>query len=609
MTKNNPRLLLRNHTYYVRVAIPRNLTNLTKYKEIRYSLKTNDYRTAVEKLRRESYKLDLYIDFLKELDMEIRNNKVILTDTELDQLLIYRLRVINDFIENNYYGIRNGSVSFNDIGLFTQKALDKYNEETFDPNVPDDITTDATDITFLRYTTQKLFYQFLEWMGKNPNIKLSTKRLIEEIKEQRAALFQITENHKDSQRGSQILNFIHTLNGIEEYSELKIKRLKDNKRTGTDNPKIRHLLDAMFLQKSQELANSLNSQTPWEKLFEEMVKPDKHSKTVSEQSIIKKRKCLETIFELIDTPYVENLTFEDIKKANSLIYRVPKKWRERYPNKRLLDVLLDEDYDINDKRAMSATNIYKYLTVFQEFLKFGRKQRLINEDMADIIKKPSVDKNNNTWKPFDEEDLQKIFNPKTYFKRTKNSDNAKFWIPLISLYSGMRLNEICQLRMEDIKVEDNIYYFDIINDEEKKQSTKNFSSQRRVPIHPTLIQIGLIKQIEQQRKLKKERLFDSLNYNKKNKYAGAISNAFRYYLDSKVGITDPKKVFHSFRHTARGRYFDNGVSEEEVNILCGWEGVGAGAKNYTHRDKIKTKKLYKAISKLKYPEIEQMLLN
>lgn len=194
MTKNNPRLLLRNHTYYVRVAIPRNLTNLTKYKEIRYSLKTNDYRTAVEKLRRESYKLDLYIDFLKELDMEIRNNRVILTDTELDQLLIYRLRVINDFIENNYHGIRNGSVSFNDIGLFTQKALDKYNEETFDPNVPDDITTDATDITFLRYTTQKLFYQFLEWMGKNPNIKLSIKRLIEEIKEKKSRI--IPDNGK-----------------------------------------------------------------------------------------------------------------------------------------------------------------------------------------------------------------------------------------------------------------------------------------------------------------------------------------------------------------------------------------------------------------------------
>lgn len=104
------------------------------------------------------------------------------------------------------------------------------------------------------------------------------------------------------------------------------------------------------------------------------------------------------------------------------------------------------------------------------------------------------------------------------------------------------------------------------------------------------------------------RLFDSLNYNQKNKYASAISNAFRYYLDSKVGITNPKKYF-ILSAIPRGDVTLTTVYPKKKSILCGWEAVGAGAKNYTHRDKIIINKLYKAISKLKYPEIEQILLN
>ena len=45
-----------------------------------------------------------------------------------------------------------------------------------------------------------------------------------------------------------------------------------------------------------------------------------------------------------------------------------------------------------------------------------------------------------------------------------------------------------------------------------------------------------------------------------------------------------------------------------VNLLCGWEGKGCGAKNYLHREKVDIKKLDDAIRKLKFKEIEKMLL-
>lgn len=607
MTNSNPRLLLREHTYYIRVAIPRGIQYLAKRKEYRYSLETKDYYLALSKLRAESFKIDLYIEFMKGLDMQIKEGRVLLTDSELDQILVYRLRVIEDFMENNYKKIRADKCHYEDIGLFTQQAVDRLNEE-IGATTPDEMYESPKSDDFERYVINKLFYEYLDWVGNRPNTKLSTKRIVDEIVEHKANFFQIMENEQTSQRTNQMLDFIRTLKDVEKYSQSKIERLKEDKRTGTNNPKVRHLLEAMRAQKNQEIASALTTQTKWEDVYEDMVRPAKHSKSTSSSTLLQKKKCLETIFELLDVQYVEDINFDNIKAANTLIYRVPKKWKERNPDKRLLDVLLPENVEITDPRVMSATNVCKYLTIFQEFLRFCRKERLLNEDMADIITKPTIDKNKNNWKPFTSQDLLLIFNRKTYFRRFNNSDNAKFWIPLISLYSGARLNEICQIRLDDIKNDNGVDYF-CIDDEGENQSVKNYPSKRRVPIHPILKKLGLIQQIEQQRKLKKDRLFDSLKYTPKNKYAGSISNAFRYYLDNTIKLTDSKKVFHSFRHTARSQFCALGVSEEDVNILCGWEGKGAGAKNYLHRDTLPIKKLYKAISKLKYPELEKMLFD
>lgn len=39
--------------------------------------------------------------------------------------------------------------------------------------------------------------------------------------------------------------------------------------------------------------------------------------------------------------------------------------------------------------------------------------------------------------------------------------SAQFWVPLIGLFTGMRLGEIIQLRVADVKTTDGIVYFDV----------------------------------------------------------------------------------------------------------------------------------------------------
>lgn len=67
----------------------------------------------------------------------------------------------------------------------------------------------------------------------------------------------------------------------------------------------------------------------------------------------------------------------------------------------------------------------------------------------------------------------------------------RFYIPLIAMTTGARINEICQLGINDIKKEKNIWYYDL-NDEEETKSLKTIKSKRKVPIHSIVLEQGFL---------------------------------------------------------------------------------------------------------------------
>ena len=80
-------------------------------------------------------------------------------------------------------------------------------------------------------------------------------------------------------------------------------------------------------------------------------------------------------------------------------------------------------------------------------------------------------------------------------------------------------------------------------------SLKNRSSQRDVPLHPELIRCGFLEYVENRRKKPGDRLFPELDRGSDGKWSSAYSKWMGRYLRETIGITDSRKVFHSFRHT------------------------------------------------------------
>ena len=76
---------------------------------------------------------------------------------------------------------------------------------------------------------------------------------------------------------------------------------------------------------------------------------------------------------------------------------------------------------------------------------------------------------------FTDEDLEMIFNPRTYIPHIFDNPNNKhkfsfYFIPLVGVFTSCRIEEICMMRVKDIKRVGNIWVYKIREDGETKES-------------------------------------------------------------------------------------------------------------------------------------------
>jgi integrase len=143
---------------------------------------------------------------------------------------------------------------------------------------------------------------------------------------------------------------------------------------------------------------------------------------------------------------------------------------------------------------------------------------------------------------------------------------ARYWLPLIALYSGMRLEEIAQLAVSDIRTVQGVPVFDVNADGSKRLKTA--SSARLVPIHPELIERGLLKLQTALQQRGEQRMWSELTRGADGFYSSPFSKWFgRFKRD--IGVTARTITFHSFRHTFVNALKQQGVDELAIKELVG----------------------------------------
>jgi integrase len=150
--------------------------------------------------------------------------------------------------------------------------------------------------------------------------------------------------------------------------------------------------------------------------------------------------------------------------------------------------------------------------------------------------------------------------------------DAKFWLPLIALWSGMRLDEIGAMRKDELKAEDGIWFFDLQGRPlVGYRRVKNAQSQRVVPVHQRLIELGLIRYAEAQA----EWLFPELPHDAEDDGATTrhISKWFGHWRRAN-GLFDPDRMqdFHSLRHSFKDSCREAKLAEDVHDRLTGHAG-------------------------------------
>jgi integrase len=309
-----------------------------------------------------------------------------------------------------------------------------------------------------------------------------------------------------------------------------------------------------------------------------------------------------------DTP-AQQITRAECKRFQEMLTSLPPNATKRFPKLTL------EQSAVKGKteglRPISASVANTYLNKLSKLFAWAIDEDLLEKNPAKglrIASPPNSKKGRR--KPFSTEQLNAIFGAPLYKGCQDDEDGyaepgpnrprrGRFWVPLLALFTGMRLNEICQLLVTDITIDDNT---DVIlvseSEEDGDKRVKTQAGERCIPIHPMLKQLGFLEYVAERRDAGDVRLFSELSKGSTGYYSDNFQKWFSRFL-AKTGAKKPKTSFHSFRHTFRDALREADISEERVRRIGGW--VGNGGADQLYGKGLRPSTLAREIKKIKFP--------
>jgi integrase len=295
------------------------------------------------------------------------------------------------------------------------------------------------------------------------------------------------------------------------------------------------------------------------------------------------RASIQTFIKIVgDKPLLE-LGRKDANRFEDVITKMPAN-STKLANTRALS--MDEVVALG-LPPMSLTNAKNISRRTNKFLRwaFRRLDLDVPFQLLDEIKVAKRPKSDKARRQFTDDELRLIFNAET-IANARQAKPYMFWLPLIAAHSGMRINEIAQLLLSDITVIDGVTCFNVTDELDpaddddwpedmpvaERKSLKSDAAKRQVPIHPELLDLGLLSYAQALREVGHKRLFPELSAEGRDGPGQAASKHFGRYLDQ-IKLKDKQLVFHSFRHGVISRLRRIDIPKELRKLVVGHSAV------------------------------------
>ncbi len=507
--------------HYFRMAVPADLAPIVGRKEIRYSLRTGFLSTAKHRARRMA-------GFIQFLFQNIRNggNMLELTEAEIKNIVDKHFREVLEDIE------------YRSLMTKHPMTIDEHDEHL--------LTLDM----LLSDTREEIV------LKNYGNIS-------------RAVDVLLREQGIEADKGSYTYRKL-----CQELLKLQLKTLDIEKQCALDG-----YMDIEGLTKAkpesipiEQSTTATAAETEPGTLLSEVINcyiaEQERADSWTPKTNAEVSACLALLLEFLGDVPIKSITHKTMREFKQALMKLPSNMRKtpKYMGKTVHEILTMEV-----DKPMATLTMNKYLACASTLFKFAMKNGFATVNPAEGMQFPKNKRDDSHRDEFNQEDLTKLFHSKEYLQDSHKA-SFMFWLPVLALYTGCRLEELCQLHLEDICQKDGVWVIDINHKGEKRIKTE--AGERFVPLHPFLEhELKLPRYAEHLKDGGHTRLFPELKQ-LRDGYGAAASKWFARYRKA-LGVTGDKKkkVFHSFRHTFLNSLKHNyDIDRDMIKKLGGHEG-------------------------------------
>lgn len=291
---------------------------------------------------------------------------------------------------------------------------------------------------------------------------------------------------------------------------------------------------------------------------------------------------------------VTEIDQQHLKYYKGILQRLPKSYGKspKDTERSIQEILARAEALPPDQIGLSPRTINGHLERFSLILRMAKSEKLkVSDDIQlDLLRVPETKRARDKREAFSRDDIVKLFrhpiwsgcaNPKRRHRPGKLIlKDGLYWGPLLAAYSGARREEVLALAPEDFATVDGVPCYQIRDNEHR--GVKTFSSERMIPLHDHLIELGLLEHVARARKQGLRAIFPELNpQNETQSFGDKIFYNWSKALDTQLDSNPEALCFHSFRHYVISFLKQDGsVTDKERRDLAGHVGKDAHDEEY-----------------------------
>ena len=275
---------------------------------------------------------------------------------------------------------------------------------------------------------------------------------------------------------------------------------------------------------------------------------------------------------------------------------------------------LVEYRDILVKEGKSVSTVNKYLGILSTVLRHASRLKYIQGNPAEGLGLKDSRRPDEVRRAFTKDEISTIFKALQRDKQVfyDKDRHERYWLPILGIYTGARVNELAQLELKDIVTDEGIPAITITSSGGDNKRIKSESSRRTIPLHQDLLTLGFMVYVHNISQMGHSRLFPTLkpgpngyqHYFNSHHFAGS-----KGWLRQQLPNLEKGGSFHLFRHAFATMLKDAEVEERLIEEIMGHRltsmSLGRYGKPYKADVRLRAinKILYGLIPKIKEEEI------